>query len=88
MKAGASVRADENYNVGYIETGNTMVLAQFIAEKTGADLFELEPVVPYAADYQTCIDYALEEQHRAGRPELKALPDLTPYKRIYFTIPK
>ena len=29
-------RADENYVVGTVEVGNTMVLAQMIAEKTGA----------------------------------------------------
>ena len=33
-------RADENYNVGTITTGNTMKLAQIIAEKTGAEIFE------------------------------------------------
>ena len=80
-------RADENYNVGYVETGNTMVIAQFVQEKTGADMFELEPAQPYAADYQTCIDYALEEQERGGRPELKALPDLSAYETVYFGFP-
>ena len=80
-------RADENYKVGYVEVGNTMVLAQFVQQKRGADLFELQPVRPYAADYQTCIDYVLEEQKRAGRPQLKELPDLTNYDTIFFGFP-
>ena len=80
-------RANENYNVGWVDVGNTMVLAQFIQAKRGCDLFELEPVVPYAEDYQTCIDYALAEQERGGRPELKALPDLSAYDTIFFGFP-
>ncbi|MBQ9068518.1 MAG: hypothetical protein IJ131_05560 [Eggerthellaceae bacterium] len=80
-------RADENYNVGYIETGNTMVLAQFIQQKIGADLFELKPATPYPADYQTCIDQALAEQDRGDRPAIAQLPDLSGYSTIYFGFP-
>lgn len=80
-------RADENYNVGYIETGNTMVLAQFIQQKTGADLFELKPATPYPADYQACIDQALAEQDRGDRPAIVELPDLSRYSTIYFGFP-
>lgn len=80
-------RADENYNVGYIETGNTMVLAQFIQQKTGADLFELKPATPYPADYQACIDQALAEQDRGDRPAIAELPDLSAYNTVYFGFP-
>ena len=37
-------RADENYSVGYVEKGNTMVLAEMIANKTGAD-FNLQSLI-------------------------------------------
>ena len=80
-------RADENYVVGTIEVGNTMVLAQMIAEKTGADLFEIERVTAYPTGYDDCCDEALEEQRAGARPELKALPDITDYKTIYFGFP-
>ena len=80
-------RADENYVVGTIEVGNTMVLAQMIAEKTGADLFEIERVTAYPKGYDACCDEALEEQHAGARPELKALPDISGYKTIYFGFP-
>ena len=40
-------RAGENYGVGAVEVGNTMVLARMIAEKTGADLLEIERAEPY-----------------------------------------
>lgn len=44
-------RADENYAVGYIEKGNTHIVAEMIAAETGADLFHIETVKPYPADY-------------------------------------
>ena len=43
-------RADENYAVGFIDKGNTEIVAEFVAELTGAELFKVEPVVPYAKD--------------------------------------
>ena len=36
-------RAGEQYKVGNIDTGNTAVVAEMIAEKTGADIFEITP---------------------------------------------
>ena len=40
-------RADENTGgVGYIEKGNTRILAEMLAEMTKADLFEIKPTKP------------------------------------------
>ena len=61
--------AGENYSVGVIEKGNTMKMAHIIAEQTGADLFELVPVVPYPTSYDECLDVATEEQRTDARPE-------------------
>ena len=61
--------AGENYSVGVIEEGNTMKMARIIAEQTGADLFELVPVVPYPTSYDECLDVATEEQRTDARPE-------------------
>ena len=36
--------------VYYSATGNTAQMAQYIADSTGGDLFELEPVDPYTSD--------------------------------------
>ena len=80
-------RADENYNVGVIDEGNTAVIAKMIASRTGADLFELVPVEPYPESYQECCDVALDEKNRGARPELVALPDLAPYSTIFFGFP-
>lgn len=53
-------RADENYTVGYIDKGNTEIVAEYVQELTGADMFKVEPLIPYAADYNTCIKEAKE----------------------------
>ena len=46
-----SPRADENYNVGTIDKGNTQIVAEYIASEVGADSFHIEAVTPYPADY-------------------------------------
>lgn len=80
-------RADENYRVGYIKVGNTMKLAQMIAEKTGAELFEIKPAVKYPADYETCIDVAKKEQNANARPAFLEDKDISGYDTIYFGYP-
>lgn len=84
-------RADENYFGGayqYISVGNTEKLAKMIAQATGAELFKIEQVVPYAADYQTCIDQAKRDLHAKARPELVRLPEsLDEYDEIYLGYP-
>ena len=59
----------ENYNVGVIEEGNTAKLAKVIAEQTGADLFEIVPVVDYPHSYDDCLEVATAEQREGARPE-------------------
>lgn len=84
-------RADENYFGGayrYIEVGNTEKAAKMIAAATGAELFKIEQVQPYAADYQTCIAQAKKDLQAKARPELVKLPDsLAKYDEIYLGYP-
>ncbi len=78
-------RADENYSVGYIEKGNTEIVAEYVKEITGADMFKAEPVVPYAKDYKTCIEEAKE---RIGNAPIKnTLTDISQYEVIYIMSP-
>ena len=80
-------RADENYGVGYIKVGNTMKIAQVIAEKTGAELFEVAPAEKYPADYDTCIDVAKKEQNRKARPAIAQDKDISEYDVIFLGYP-
>lgn len=68
-------RADENYGVGYIEKGNTHIIADMIAEEVGADSFEIVRITPYPKEYRACTDEAKEEQNANARPELTAAVD-------------
>lgn len=54
-------RADENYSVGNIEKGNTEILAEMIAKKTGATLLKVEPAKPYPKNYEECNEVAKKE---------------------------
>lgn len=71
-------RKGQNYVNGGIEDltkGNTEMVAEYIAELTGADLFEVETVKDYAEDYYECTDEAKAELQRNERPELKQYLD-------------
>lgn len=80
-------RADENYAVGYIDKGNTEVIAEYIKDITGADMFEVRPKNKYASDYETCIEEAKERQRTHDAPIEEALPDLSDYEVIYLGNP-
>lgn len=81
-------RADENYAVGNIDKGNTEVIAEYIRDITGADLFKVEPIKPYSKNYKECCDEALEEKKQNARPELvNYLDNIDDYEVIYIGYP-
>ncbi len=79
-------RKGENYFNGSIKNiakGNTQIVAEFIRDAVGADLFEVETVKEYDKSYMTCIDEAKTELHANARPELKAyIDDISEYDNI------
>ncbi len=78
----------ENYNVGVIEKGNTHIIADMIAEETGADLFEIATVNPYPETYDECTDVAKQEQEDNARPEIIDPPtNLDGYDTIFIGYP-
>lgn len=56
-------------------SGNTVAMAQTIADKTGGELFEIVPVTPYPTEYTPCTEVALEERDSNARPKIKNLPE-------------
>ena len=81
-------RADENYNVGYIEKGNTKILAEIIAEATGADTFEIVPAQPYPKEYTPATEIAKKEKNENARPEIVGtMPDVSKYDVIFLGYP-
>ncbi|MBQ1511239.1 MAG: flavodoxin, partial [Selenomonadaceae bacterium] len=77
-------RADENTGgVGYIEMGNTRILAEMIAAKTDADIFEIRPMKPYPKEYTPATEVAKQEKEENSRPEITGeLPDLSKYDTV------
>ena len=83
-------RADENYFDGemkYIDKGNTEIIAEFIQEFTGADMFKVEPKVPYSADYMECTREAQERTSSHNAEIIESIPDVSPYEVIYIGSP-
>lgn len=78
-------RADENYSVGYVDKGNTEIVAEYTRDITNADMFKVEPLVPYSKDYNTCIKEAKE---RIGNAPIKEkINDISSYEIIYIMTP-
>lgn len=67
-----------------ISKGNTEIAAEFIAEATNADLFEVERVKDYSSNYKECCDEAKEEIDHDIHPEIKDyLTSLKDYDEIF-----
>ena len=93
--------AGENYNVGipmpgsasasyagYVEKGNTQIVAETIAELTGGDLYHITTVEPYPEDYASMLTRAQEELDTDARPALAGeLPNLDDYDVLMIGYP-
>ena len=56
-------RTGEQYTVGVIEKGNTAIVAEMIAEQTGADLFEVLPADDhYPMTYDALTEVAIPDE--------------------------
>ena len=69
-------------------TGNTGVVADMIAQATGADLFSIRTVEQYPDTYDATIDQGQQEQSEGARPELAThLENLDSYDTIFLGFP-
>lgn len=81
-------RADENYNVGTIDKGNTQIVAEYIADEVGADSFHIETVTPYPADYDDCCDVAKQELADKVRSEIQGgVENMEQYDIVFLGYP-
>ena len=82
-------RTGEQYQVGEIEKGNTEIVAEMIAEKTGADLYEILPEADYYPyTYDELTDVAKKEQNENARPAYQdTVPDLSQYSTVFIGAP-
>lgn len=80
-------RTGEEYGLGNISKGNTAIVAEIIAQKTGGDLFEIKPAQAYPASYEECKKVASREKATKARPTFVGDVDVTPYTLIFCGYP-
>ncbi|MBO6046219.1 MAG: NAD(P)H-dependent oxidoreductase [Erysipelotrichaceae bacterium] len=84
-------RRGENYINGMVQDitkGNCEIVAEIVKEITGADVFEVQTLVPYPVEYEKVIEQTQEEYRVKARPELKEyLDDISAYDRIILVGP-
>ena len=66
-----------------LQTGNTARMARVIQRTIGGDLYEIETVKPYPADYRETTKVARDELAKEARPAIKKpLPDFSAYRAV------
>jgi len=80
----------QNYSNGRIidlKKGNTAVVADMIAEVTGADIFEIQAIKEYPYEYNACTVKAKDELRANSRPELANNAEISCYDVIFLGYP-
>ncbi len=68
--------------------GNVEYTASLIQNQTSGDVFQIETISPYPADYRDTTNQAKNEQNENARPELaNHLDDVSQYDMIYLRFP-
>ena len=80
-------RTGEEYGVGNISKGNTAIVAEIIAQKTGANIFEIKPVTPYPDGYEECKKVASREKATKARPPFVGSVDVSGCDTIFVGYP-
>ena len=78
--------AGEQYEVGVIEKGNTEIVAEMIAEATGADTFKIESTEEYPTTYDGLLDVSRQEED--DPPEIAGtVENMDDYDTIFLGYP-
>ena len=76
----------EQYEVGVIEKGNTEIVAEMIAETTGADTFKIESTEEYPTTYDVLLEISRNEKDNP--PEIAGTVDnMEDYDTIFLGYP-
>ncbi|HAJ96798.1 MAG TPA: flavodoxin [Ruminococcus sp.] len=83
----ADSSASRNLNSGTL-MGNVEYTASLIQNQIGGDVFRIETVIPYPADYSDTTNQAKNEQNENARPELVShLENVSQYDTVYLGFP-
>ena len=84
-------RKGENHMPGGIqvlEKGHTAYAAEYISKALDADLFEIDTVTAYAANYRECCMQAVAEAKASARPEIRGyVQDISEYDTVFVCFP-
>lgn len=73
---------------GNLKRGNTAQVADFIKQKTDADIYEIIPQKSYPNSYKQTEKVAQQEQNKNARPAIKGkLPDVSKYDTVFIGSP-
>ncbi len=76
--------AGDNYSVGNVKEGNTKIVADFIAELTGADEFEIKTNKYDGMEYRALTELAQKEAEANELPEYEGdVKDISQYDTIF-----
>ena len=69
-------------------SGNTLTVADRVAEDAHAELFRIEPATPYTTDYNEMLQVAQDEQAAGTLPQIAGnVPDWSAYTTVYLGFP-
>lgn len=82
------VDVDATTSASVLQPGNVGLIASWIQEETGADLFSIQVEDLYSSNYDECLDRASEEKAQNARPELSThVENMEQYDTIYLGYP-
>ncbi|NCB92565.1 MAG: flavodoxin [Clostridia bacterium] len=82
------VDVDATTSASVLQPGNVGLIASWIQEETGADLFSIQVEDLYSSDYDECLDRASEENAQDARPALAThVENMDQYDTIYLGYP-
>lgn len=83
------VDVDATTSASVLWPGNVGLIAGWLQEETGADLFSIQVEELYSSDYDECLDRASEEEADNARPALAThVENMEQYDTIYLGYPK
>lgn len=82
------VDVDATTSASVLQPGNVGLIAGWLQEETGADLFSIQVEELYSSDYDECLDRASEEEADNARPALAThVENMEQYDTIYLGYP-
>lgn len=82
------VDTDASTSASVLAPGNAAMMAQWIQEEVGGDLFSIQVKEPYSSDYDECLNRAADEKAEDARPELKTrVESIDSYDTIFLGFP-